>query len=291
MPHHRKKNRDKECILVTCPTVRPPCHKFRQFDSAWFVGGNILDNQSTFQKLGPLTRNGLDLITSGKVHMRTLPGGNILFHTPVLINGFPDAVQFFNGDFDGAAVASYSNKGFAAVYGEIMPGAKANGPAVFGNYLGTPADDTLGIAVAGISSGIGVFGSGPFAGYFNGNVHVTGVITSPSDRKVKTNLVPLSDPLSKLGTLVTYSHTYDQKASIALPKGKNISVMADDIEKVFPELVSVTKLLEVIPGRSGITSKVVQTIQAVNYNGLVAVLIGAVNELSQRVSKLEGKGT
>ena len=54
----------------------------------------------------------------------------------------------------------------------------------------------------------------------------------------------------------------------------SVGVIAQDVEKVLPELVSER-------GDTGAKS--------VNYNGLVGVLIEAVKELSARVSKLENR--
>jgi hypothetical protein len=54
----------------------------------------------------------------------------------------------------------------------------------------------------------------------------------------------------------------------------SVGVIAQDVEKVLPELVS---------ERDDIGTK------SVNYNGLVGVLIEAVKELSARVSELENR--
>ena len=54
---------------------------------------------------------------------------------------------------------------------------------------------------------------------------------------------------------------------------KSVGVIAQEVEKVLPELIGSTE----------------DNMKTVNYNGLIGVLIEAVKELSKRVEELENK--
>ena len=111
--------------------------------------------------------------------------------------------------------------------------------------------------------------------HVEGNVKVTGVVTatdfdSTSDIRLKTNIKPIDDPLAKVVQIEGVSFNWKQDNRPAL------GVIADQIEKVIPELVH------------GDDPK------TVNYNGLVGLLIEVVkdqqtqiDDLNKRLSKLE----
>ena len=99
----------------------------------------------------------------------------------------------------------------------------------------------------------------------------TGTITaadfnSTSDIKFKTNIKPIISPLSKLLQLngVTFNWKEDNKQSVG--------VIAQEVEKVFPELVEECDDHKVV-----------------KYNGLIGVLIESVKEVLQKVENLEEK--
>ena len=107
------------------------------------------------------------------------------------------------------------------------------------------------------------------------NINATGVVTatdfdSTSDIRLKTNIKPIDDPLAKVVQIEGVSFNWKQDNRPAL------GVIADQIEKVIPELVH------------GDDPK------TVNYNGLVGLLIEVVkdqqtqiDDLNKRLSKLE----
>ena len=99
----------------------------------------------------------------------------------------------------------------------------------------------------------------------------TGQITAidfntTSDQNLKTNIKPVQSSLSKL--LQLNGVTFDWKDT----NKPAIGVIAQEVEKIFPELVS-----------QNLNHKTVK------YNGLIGVLIEAVKELSAKVEKLENK--
>ena len=99
----------------------------------------------------------------------------------------------------------------------------------------------------------------------NNDLTVTGDIVVSSDARLKANIVSLGSTLAKL--LLIDGKTYTMKKN-----GKQkIGVLAQDIQKVFPELVTTDD----------------KDMLAVNYQGLVPVLINALKEQDDKISRLE----
>ena len=94
---------------------------------------------------------------------------------------------------------------------------------------------------------------------------VGGDVVVSSDARLKANIVSLGSTLAKL--LLIDGKTYTMKKD-----GKQkIGVLAQDIQKVFPELVTTGD----------------KDMLAVNYQGLVPVLINAIKEQDNKISRLE----
>jgi len=95
-------------------------------------------------------------------------------------------------------------------------------------------------------------------------ITVTGTVTETSDIAFKSDIEPITNTLDKLQQITGYKYKLDN-ASI-----DSMGVIAQDVEKVFPELVH---------GDEG--SKTLQ------YSGLIGVLVEAVKDLSAKVAVLE----
>ena len=111
--------------------------------------------------------------------------------------------------------------------------------------------------------------SDAFKVMFNGDatvsndLTVSGDVVVSSDARLKSNIVSLGSTLSRL--LLIDGKSYEMKGK------QKIGVLAQEIKEVFPELVSedANKML------------------AVNYQGLVPVLINALKEQDDKISRLE----
>ena len=120
-----------------------------------------------------------------------------------------------------------------------------------------------------IGNGISGAKSDAFKVMFNGDATLSGDLTINSDERLKENIQPLGSTLDKLHQIEgkTYSLKKDEKHT---PK---IGVLAQEVQAVFPELVT--------EGGDGILS--------VNYQGLVPVLINAINEQEVKIAALEAQ--
>lgn len=156
-------------------------------------------------------------------------------------------------------------------------------------------------------------GATNYAGFFNGNVTVTGTFVQPSDRKLKKDIKPFVSALDKINALspVTYYYKNEKESGINLPTNLQYGFIAQDLEIVFPELVTTQTINLATTGDSGnknaslnseetggITkntpsktnpneNKSKEEFKGINYTGLISVLTEAIKE--QQVLLLELK--
>ena len=99
--------------------------------------------------------------------------------------------------------------------------------------------------------------SNAFEVLFDGTTTIAGDLNINSDARLKANIVSLGSTLTKLIQIDGKSYTMKKDES----EKQKIGLLAQDIEKVFPELVSES-----------------HGVKSVNYQGLVPVLINALKE-------------
>ena len=101
---------------------------------------------------------------------------------------------------------------------------------------------------------------------FDGTTTIAGDLNINSDARLKANIISLGSTLAKLLQIDGKSYTMKKDEN----KKQKIGVLAQDIEKVFAELVSESN-----------------GIKSVNYQGLVPVLINALKEQDAMMKKQE----
>ena len=159
-----------------------------------------------------------------------------------------------NTAFGYNAMASTDNATNQTIIGYEATG-QADNSVVLGN------DDVTAVYM-GEDSGAKVYAG---EGSFTGNMTIGGDVVVSSDARLKANIMSLGSTLAKL--LLIDGKRYTMKKN-----GKQkIGVLAQDIQKVFPELVSIDD----------------KNMLAVNYQGLVPVLINALKEQDDKISRLE----
>ena len=92
-----------------------------------------------------------------------------------------------------------------------------------------------------------------------------------SDKRLKDNIEPIKNALKKISLIGGYTYEWNDKQSTY--DGPDIGVIAQEIEKIAPELV--------IERENGY--------KAVKYEKIIAILIEGIKELSEKVEKLENK--
>ncbi len=161
--------------------------------------------------------------------------------------------------------------------------------------------------IFGNNNGAGIFGTvngdmevnGKFAGFFNGNVNVFGVLTVngasviTSDQRTKMNIKPLSETNSSLQSLlglkpVSYNLETGFLQTMRMEGGDTTSIgemfvdqrltdrlqrgfIAQELQEIFPDLV--------FEDNEGML--------AVNYIGLIPVIVDAIKEMQTIINKQE----
>ena len=134
---------------------------------------------------------------------------------------------------------------------------------------------------------------GGYAGYFIGDVHVVGNLTSnPSDRRLKNDIVPFGNTLDKLMALkpVTFNYKTDR---IPLPKEKQLGLIAQEVEEVFPDAVREASFVipsSTPPDTTGVAEDLETEIyKVIDYDKLIPVLIKSIQEQQVEIEALKAK--
>lgn len=150
-------------------------------------------------------------------------------------------------------------------------------PLLYGDFaLGSVMmNGNAGINLAG-QEGVGLMLGTPFSQenlwslFAFGDAYFSGIVYNGSDEFLKKNIRPVDDPLEKLKQINAVHFEYSEAAAGVKSGGKeSIGVIAQDVEKVFPELVR--------ENREGI--------KAVNYSGLIPVLIEAIKDQQMTIEQ------
>jgi hypothetical protein len=171
-----------------------------------------------------------------------------------------------------------------------------------GTYIGVQGDASgTGVGAryggqfiaAGGDANFGVYGSadavsGSYAGYFQGNVYISGTLTQASDLALKKNVVDIASPLAKLNRLKPKS--YDLKVSempnMKLPMGKKYGFIAQEIESVYPELVHDVQMAASVDQKDGKSGAPV-SYKSVDYIGLIPVLVSSIQAQQAQIESLK----
>lgn len=194
----------------------------------------------------------------------------------------------------GSSIGSDPSPG---VHGQSQAGNGVYGRTTAAGASGVYAENaSVGYALAArmtpYSSGTAVFGdnyhSVGWAGYFNGRIMVTGTpycngcttFTNQSDARLKKNIAPLTRALDQLLALRGVTFEWKNPAKKGDNTGTQRGFIAQDVEKVLPEWVSVDQ----------------DGFKAINTRGLEAMLVESLrtlkeenNALRDRVRALEEK--
>lgn len=116
-----------------------------------------------------------------------------------------------------------------------------------------------------------------YAGIMTGNVNANDVYIR-SDRRLKKNFVEVRDALRKVSALTAYSYEKKQTLEATEYDKKEVGLIAQDVEQVLPE--AVTRVVDS-------SNKDGTEILTLSNSALIALLVEAVKELSEKVKELE----
>lgn len=183
---------------------------------------------------------------------------------------------------DGYGIGVRGGGGYVGVAALSSPNAAPGG--FF--YAGTQSvgGGTSGGAHAGIfatASG----GVNNYAGYFSGDIDVTGTIFNTSDAKFKTGIKKASgSTLTKINQLQPKQYEFKSEyvKSMHLSTGLQNGFIAQELQAVFPELVAEQVMV------SNDDFKTIEgTYLGVNYTGMIPILTKGIQELSAENASLK----
>lgn len=164
----------------------------------------------------------------------------------------------------------------------------ATGVAGYASATGTGTRyGVYGYAIGG-ENNRGVYGYAPttansYAGYFSGNVYVSGTVSAPSDARLKKNIENIPNALSAVLSLTGVSYKWKTSDELAtpdyfkegdsynMPAGKQVGLIAQEVEEVIPEVVSTNR----------------EGYKSIDYSKLTPYLIEAIKEQQRMIDELK----
>ena len=214
---------------------------------------------------------------AGNINIKTAyandNGGNITISTGSATEGWGGSISMSTGssrgDNDFIISTGMNNYGFGAFDLHCGGG--------FVDLKSTGGFDTLklGSALAGMNIANDIIitpGTGGLV-KVNGSGTYTGTWTQASDERYKKNVMPINNSLQKIQQLngVTYEFRKEEFPEKNFDYGKQIGLIAQDVEKVLPELVKTDS----------------EGYKSVAYQNMVAVLVEAVKEQQEVINELK----
>ena len=164
--------------------------------------------------------------------------------------------------------------------------------------IGVYAHTTNNSGAMGTSYGIWAEAAGAtnnFAGWFQGTVFINGVagctaMAWTSDSSLKTNVEDVSNASELLDQVRprTYEFLSAEHPTLNLPEGPQLGVIAQELEAVLPQLVTEVNI-GAARDEEGQLIEESSPVKAVNYIGLIPLLVAGFQEQQERISILESE--
>jgi hypothetical protein len=142
--------------------------------------------------------------------------------------------------------------------------------ALTGSLLNSGSTVTTGSVEISGSLGVGTAASGVIGAILASNDVVA---FASSDERLKENITLIENPLDKIIKISGYEYDWIPMEGVHVHSGHDIGVIAQEVEKIFPEIVADRD----------------NGYKAVKYEKLVSVLIEGIKELKQEVDLLKKK--
>ncbi|MBW7936387.1 MAG: tail fiber domain-containing protein, partial [Flavobacteriales bacterium] len=124
-----------------------------------------------------------------------------------------------------------------------------------------------------------------YAGWFEGDVHVNGVVTT-SDSTIKENINPLQSVSQQLSQLNPVSFNYKQNAvpQLTLDTKQHFGLLAQEVELIWPALVQNSQIAPVFDSTGAIIHPAA-TVKSLNYIELITLLIAGYKEQEEKIKQ------
>lgn len=156
-----------------------------------------------------------------------------------------------------------------------------------GNHTWDPTQGTYSVygdltLLSPIPPPVGFF----YAGYFNGNIGVMGLISPPSDQKFKENIMPVEHVLDRIKRMepMSYNFRKGEFPQINFASGTRYGFISQDLEKLFPDVITADRF----PAKYDDQGK--KIFDAVQYKGIayleiIPILTAGIKEQQEIIEK------
>ncbi len=288
----------------------------------WLVGGNNLTVGGIF---GSLTNQDIIFYSNNTERMRLLSSGafGIGTNAPAASNAGLTSVEKLNvfssttpANAGLAEISNNSNNGITllassntagyvtnCLVGGLQATTNSGLSAVFGLCQPTAANANIGVRGAGNhSNNYAVRGAIPttgtwlgYGGLFTGGLAYQNGLYNLSDRRVKKDVTPMTNSLSKIMQLqgVTYKYNTDVLLSSVGDTRTYLGFIAQDVESVLPEVIA-TKRFPLgeegpINYNSGKDEKYLEDAKVVDYVQIIPLLVEAIKEQQKEIDYLKSE--
>lgn len=215
--------------------------------------------------------------------------------TTSVVGGSFVANTFPNNPRNQKGVIGIANNGTPTLLSLLLPAfpqvgvhGVATGTETTAGYLGGlfEASGPLGTAQFGIYAAAPSDPGFSYAGFFFGDVHVTGTFSSPSDAILKTNITPITNASSILAALNPIIYNYNTSAvpQLSLDNGTHAGLIAQQAETFLPNLVQSTTIPATYDSLGNVIYPSAQ-VKTLNYIELIPYTIAGHNEQQDQIEE------
>jgi uncharacterized protein YlzI (FlbEa/FlbD family) len=239
-----------------------------------YVAGNLgLDTQtpSNILQVGASTNTGIDIGQPGDGMNTNIPLGGEAGQYDLRFYGYRDVAPNQIGSKISAIRINIWQPNSAMLQGMDLAFYTTNSGGIFTGNFQDNSIERMRINNAG---NVGI-GTATPAYTLDVNGTIRGSNVSPSDARFKKNLLPITTPLDKVLGMNGHSYEWktDEYKDKNFPNGRHFGVIAQEIEKILPEVVNTDAKGE----------------KSVAYTEIIPVLIEAIKEQQKRIDLLEKK--
>ena len=195
-----------------------------------------------------------------------------------------------SGSFNNSAAATITINATNANTASTVVARDASGNFSAGTITAT-LTGTASALVTGNNYQVNSFGVGTAASGTAGEIRATNDITAfYSDLRLKENISPIADALTKVCSLrgVTYNAN-DVAASFGYTREDQVGVIAQEVEKVLPQVVKAAPFDVDVDDDGNEYSRSGENYKTVKYEKIVPLLIEAIKELKAEIEELKKK--
>ena len=182
-----------------------------------------------------------------------------------------------------------TNRGFGGFFNLSTTPTTAESYGVYAEVSTNPNLNDLAYAIWGrVNQNAGP--STSYAGFFEGKTWCTSGTWTGSDAFLKDDINDLSSNLEIVNLLQPKKYRFQQEAypQLSLPSGYHFGFIAQELEEVLPELVGTAVHPAEYDDEGNMIAEAIE-MKGVNYDGLIPILTGAIQELEARLVEMEAR--